>query len=582
MSYDTIIARSPSIIYRPGGTPGGLVVTTWAAVQAFITLRQGTVILYVDDSITSPALVPGSSGVTDCEGRVEIRPYIIDAVDYSTLRIDDGATLHNLYAITDIEVRCNSQSATPSLSFSGTPSGGTLILQQFGWLSQAATATQPGVVVPVGTEMFVQLSGSAVLAMEGFNDFTVPLLAVPGGVPTPASLIVEGLDESIVFNNYASGAGNVNFVFDNSTAWEFTPGGTPPTLPSLTGTYTKEDASVFLGDVIGGALTSKVVAWENKPLDPATMSAPAISNVPQWDGAKWIAGSISSLSTRIDFTASTTDIFAPAATGIRRVQWQGCGGGGGGAGGGGGGVSAGNAGGEGGGGGGGTTLQTLETDIDLSHRIDVVIGGGGVPGTAGTPDTGSGAGAGGSGGDGGATYVFDFTTSTILAAFSGASGGAGGAGGTSGGPIALSSAGGCTFSGAQTVNPNNGFPAAGGPGGVGGDFATGGSPGNTGFLAVGTVLPGAGLFPGGTGGTTGGTIEGGGGGGGGAGPFGSGAVGGNGVDGPGTPGGDAIGNSGAGAGGGGGGESATAPGMTLPGGPGGTGGSGRLTGFYFV
>ena len=301
MSYDTIIARSPSIIYRPGGIPGGLVVTTWDQVQAFIALRQGTVILYVDDSITSPALVPGTSGVTDCEGRVEIRPFIIDSIDYSTLRIDDGATLHNLYAVTDIEVRCNSQSATPSLSFSGTPSGGTLILQQFGWLSQAATATQPGVSVPVGTEMFVQLSGSAVLAMEGFNDFTVPLFAVPGGVPTPASLIVEGLDASIVFNNYASGAGNVSLIFDNSTAWEFTPEGTPPTLPGLTGTYAKEDASVLLGDVIGGALTSKVVAWENKPARPSDDVCAGNQQRAAVGRAKWIAGSVSSLSVRVDF-----------------------------------------------------------------------------------------------------------------------------------------------------------------------------------------------------------------------------------------------------------------------------------------
>jgi hypothetical protein len=43
------------------------------------------------------------------------------------------------------------------------------------------------------------------------------------------------------------------------------------------------------GDVTGNSATSKVVAWRNQPLDPATMAAPAVGNVPSWDGAKWIA-----------------------------------------------------------------------------------------------------------------------------------------------------------------------------------------------------------------------------------------------------------------------------------------------------
>lgn len=576
MSFDTLLAKSQSIIYKPGGVAAGLVVTSWAEVQTFITFRRGTVIVYVDDSVVSPALVSGATGITDCESRVEFRPFDIDSLDYTVLQVEDGATLKNLYAISDVEIRCNSQSATPSLSFSGTPSGGTLIMEEFGLLSQAATATQPGVSVAPGTRFLVSMMEQSGIVKEGFNDFTVPLF----DVPATASLTVILFTASFATNNFAAGAGDVILGFDNSSAVLFFPTATLPTLPGITGTYTPQDLSIFTGDVTGAALTSKVVAWQNKLLDPVTMVAPALNNVPRFDGTKWVASAVAEA--RIDFTVSATDVFGPASVGIRRVRFQGCGAGGGGAGGGGGGVSAGNAGGEGGGGGGGATLQTFETDIDLSHRIDVVIGAGGTPGAAGTPDTGAGAGTGGLGGDGGSTYVFDFTTSTVLVSFSGASGGAGGAGGTSGGPILLSTAGGCSFSGAQTVNPNNGFPAAGGPGGPGGDAVAGGFPGNTGFLATGTALPGTGLFPGGAGGTTGGTIEGGGGGGGGAGPYDAGASGGNGVDGPGTPGGDATANSGAGAGGGGGGESAVSAGSTLPGGPGGTGGTGRLTGFYLV
>lgn len=283
--YDSILAKSPSIIYKPGGVTAGLVVTTWAQVQAFIALRQGAVIIYVDDSIVSPALVPGASGVTDCGGRVEFRPAIVDSLSYSVLQVDDGATLHNVYAITDVEVRCNSQSATPSLSFSGTPTGGTLILQQFGALTMAATATQPGIRVPAGTTMLIQSLSSGVIAKETFVDFTVSLF----DVPVTASLSLFEFEGSLIFNNFASGAGSVSLGFDNTTAAFFVPPGTPPALPGITGAYSTFDESILFGDVTGKALTSLVVAWRNKALDPVTMAAPAPNDVPHWDGAKWVS-----------------------------------------------------------------------------------------------------------------------------------------------------------------------------------------------------------------------------------------------------------------------------------------------------
>ncbi len=66
MSYDAILARSPYIIYQPGGTPGGLTVTTWAQVQKFIAARQGSVTVFVDSSIVSPAPVDAATGITEC------------------------------------------------------------------------------------------------------------------------------------------------------------------------------------------------------------------------------------------------------------------------------------------------------------------------------------------------------------------------------------------------------------------------------------------------------------------------------------------------------------------------------------
>jgi len=95
MSYDAILARSPSIIYRPGGVAGGLVVTTWAQVQKFIAAREGAVTVFVDDSIISPALVPGATGVTEGFGRLILDVYAGDSDAFSVLQIEDGATISN-------------------------------------------------------------------------------------------------------------------------------------------------------------------------------------------------------------------------------------------------------------------------------------------------------------------------------------------------------------------------------------------------------------------------------------------------------------------------------------------------------
>lgn len=61
MSNLNILAKSPSIIYRPGGAPGGLVVTSWAQVQKFVAARQGAVT--VGGGVTNGATpLAGSAG----------------------------------------------------------------------------------------------------------------------------------------------------------------------------------------------------------------------------------------------------------------------------------------------------------------------------------------------------------------------------------------------------------------------------------------------------------------------------------------------------------------------------------------
>jgi hypothetical protein len=233
MGYDTILAKSPAIIYQPGGTAGGLVVTTWTEVQAFIALREGAVTVYVDDSMVSPALVPAASGVTECFGRVTIQPYKVDSIVFSVLEVEDGATLSNLYEVIDLELRLNCQSATKSLTWSGTPSGGFLLLWQFGYLSMATTATQPGISVANGQTVLIQTDNNGIIYGQGFTPFTVPLATVATG----GNFQIEANNNSSISANFAEGAGNALLEYDDSTSAFFAVEGIPPALPALTGTY---------------------------------------------------------------------------------------------------------------------------------------------------------------------------------------------------------------------------------------------------------------------------------------------------------------------------------------------------------
>ena len=235
MSYDTILAKSPSIIYRPGGVAGGLVVTTWAEVQAFIALREGAVVVYVDDSIVSPALVPGATGVTECFGRVEIRPYAIDPNAVTVLQIEPGATLQNLTTVSALELRCNAQSLVPSLAWTVTSGGGVLNINQAA-LSNAATATEPIIFIAAGKQVTLFVNSLSFIIGRAP---AVPLVNVSD--PT-ALLLVLGLNGSTFTAGYAEGPGTVRLEYDNVTGNSFSPvAGVPPPLPLLTGPYVADN-----------------------------------------------------------------------------------------------------------------------------------------------------------------------------------------------------------------------------------------------------------------------------------------------------------------------------------------------------
>lgn len=265
MSYNPT-STYDAIIYRPGGTTAGDVVATWAEVKTFIQASSnGKCIVYVDDSIVSPALVDTVTGITDCLGKVEIRPYVVDSVNFTVLQVEPGATLRDLYRIASMELRCNAQNATPSLDFMLAPSGGNLILEEYGALTNASTATTTAISVAGGAVL--QITGGQ--ANVFLNNGAVPIF----NVVALGLLEIVVFDASFIDANYASGAGRVNFVYDNSTASSFGTPGTPPPLPALTGTY--------------DAVNDDNI-WAQKPIDPTTFNAPADADLAIFDGPSQI------------------------------------------------------------------------------------------------------------------------------------------------------------------------------------------------------------------------------------------------------------------------------------------------------
>lgn len=451
MSYDTILAKSPSIIFRPGGVSGGIVANTWAEVQAFVALRQGACIVYVDDSLAA-AHVPAASGITDGFGRLEIRPHF--STQYPTLTVDDGATLKSLYRISaPIFLELDCRSATPSLDWNyafGPPSffieGGALI-------GNAATATQPAAVVPVGKSLvwsFLNHSGSYMGA---------------------AAIALIDL----------SGAGSTLAVY------------------AFTATF----STGLL--VTGGVGTSASYNYDSTTLNMT-------NGLPAMTAAVNTFRQTDSHAVMMSFNASANNVLAGVlpAVGTLAVTIEGFGG----AGGGGGGAAG--ATGNGGGGSGACAWQSATFDFNLTHRLDVVIGtaggaggagvapgGNGGNGTDGGPSSaldfttgftlaslqGSSAGTGGlaagGGGNGGGTYGGASISPTTAAGFSAAS--FGGPGGANGGahPGLPGQKGLVSLPGAATVafaggvgGTSVGAQGGGGGGGGMGPFANGAAGGN--------------------------------------------------------------------------------------------------------
>lgn len=216
------------IIYQPGGVSSGDTVATWPEVQTAVVASHGKINIYIDDSITSPAPVPTSTGITDLFGRAVIRAADPDSENIPVLEVESGATLRNLAFIVGVETQSNNTGATPSFDYT-TPNGGNLSISEFGAISNAVTSTSAGIVIPAGQTFFLHLDTGDVI----LNAPSVPLFSVPA----TAELTPYLFNGAVLPANYASGAGNVFINYDNASAKFFSVADVPSPLPAITGFY---------------------------------------------------------------------------------------------------------------------------------------------------------------------------------------------------------------------------------------------------------------------------------------------------------------------------------------------------------
>ena len=224
-----------AIIYKPGVPSAGDHVATWPEVQTFVTATDGKCIVYVDDSVVSPALVPGATGITNLFGRTEFRPWVEDSLVSTILQVEPGATLDNLYALNGMELRLNAQNATPSLDFSQAPNGGFFYLLNEATLSNAATATQPGIVLAANRGLGIQLQEQSLINL---NAPAVPLIHL---VAATSSLSVVGISagpfpQSIPVG-FVDGLGGLSLIYARRHGERFPAPWVPPAQPGLPGGY---------------------------------------------------------------------------------------------------------------------------------------------------------------------------------------------------------------------------------------------------------------------------------------------------------------------------------------------------------
>jgi len=283
-----------TLVFRPGGVPGGNVYVTWTGIQEAMT--PGCTVL-VDSSLAVGRIahVPAVSGVTDMTGATlsgystsfpAPDPLGLYATD--VLQIDDGAQLHNLKCVINgLGILLDSKT-TPGMTFAYTAGDATLLQIFQSSLAMTTTATVPGIQVPSGATLEINANYAYIGAFP--LPTATPLIFVAAG----GTLTLALFNSSSVYNgagaNVLAGAvgATLNYEYDSSS------GATAlllPPAPGFLGTVTLYQATLAqLAEPAKGATAGR-------PVPPYLLAGEMYLDLTLgipiwWTGAAWINASI--------------------------------------------------------------------------------------------------------------------------------------------------------------------------------------------------------------------------------------------------------------------------------------------------
>ena len=156
------------LVWRPGGTLASGVVTTWAEVASAIASSNVPLTVYVDSSIAA-AIIPGSSGVTDCRGTTRLLSYNWSTVSltYSAMvEIEDGATLYRLREIGEgLDVLCDAVT-TASLAFAAGLEIDVFTVRDFARLRTGGSAAVGAIQLAAGQKWQLYTRGNVTIDVQ--------------------------------------------------------------------------------------------------------------------------------------------------------------------------------------------------------------------------------------------------------------------------------------------------------------------------------------------------------------------------------------------------------------------------------
>lgn len=214
------LAGQPSavIVWRPGGVAGGNVVTTWAAVLAFVQANEGATV-QIDTS-----LAPGNRATPDA-GTHNVKFARFTTYSWSNganLYLPDGVTLVDPGIFSEGIFVETSRTSGSAFLFSTPIALNVLAFETGSFLSNSGTA--PGVVVPSGEQWSVTLTNFAEIAPSGGG-------AGPCVFLTGTAVLRAYCDTSFLLDGWLGGdaGSSVIYTVDDSM-------GALPTVPAFLGT----------------------------------------------------------------------------------------------------------------------------------------------------------------------------------------------------------------------------------------------------------------------------------------------------------------------------------------------------------